>query len=60
MCGHLARAETFDSAELKRALAYGTVVASFNVEDFSLGRLQAATSEEIEERYRQLQEMTVF
>ena len=60
MCGHLARTDKVNGTELKRALAYGTVVASLNVEDFSLNRLSSATVEEIEQRYRQLQDMTVF
>ena len=60
MMGYLARAGKVNATELRRALAYGTVVASFNVEDFSLGRLQRATSEEIEERYGALRRMVRF
>ena len=40
MMGHLASLGRFDPQALKEALAYGTVTASFTVEDFSLGRLE--------------------
>jgi cytidine kinase len=58
--GYLARAGRVTAFELRRALAYGTVVASFNVEDFSLGRLQSATMEEIDARYAELRKMVRF
>jgi len=40
LMGHLARIGKHDFASLRRAMAYGTVVASFTVEDFSLRRLE--------------------
>ena len=36
--GYLAKAGKTDIASLKNAMAYGTVVASFTIEDFSLSR----------------------
>jgi sugar/nucleoside kinase (ribokinase family) len=44
MMGCLAERGSFDPRTLKEALAYGTVVASFTVEDFSLDRLKMMTS----------------
>jgi hypothetical protein len=38
-------------------MAYGTVVASFTVEDFSLRRLEGLRLEEIEDRLRQYSDM---
>ena len=35
----------------KRAVVYGSVLASFTVEDFSVNRLAKITKEEIEARY---------
>jgi len=35
---------------LRRAIAYGTVVASFTIGDFSLAGLQNATRDQIEQR----------
>jgi len=50
LMGYLARAEKFDFAALRRAMVYGTVAASINVEGFSLERLDNARYAEIEER----------
>jgi sugar/nucleoside kinase (ribokinase family) len=49
--GYLASSGRSDQAALKRAMAYGTVVASFNVEDFSLNRFQRTGRDEIERRF---------
>ena len=45
-------------AALRRALVYGSVIASFTVEDFSLNRLARLTSEEIGQRYEAFQALT--
>jgi sugar/nucleoside kinase (ribokinase family) len=49
-----------DPATLRQAMAYGSVLASFNVEDFGTDRVQRLTKEEIEERLRDLQRSTRF
>ena len=46
-----------DAAELKRAVAYATCVASFNVEDFGTERLGRLARKELEERYAAYREM---
>ena len=46
--------------QLRRALIYGSVLASFNVEAFSLDRMRSLTNEEIEERYRMFKLMSEF
>jgi hypothetical protein len=46
-----------DEAALRRAIVYGSVMASFTVEEFSLNRLLRLTQDEIEARYRTFQEM---
>ncbi len=48
--GFLARRGTVSLANLKRAMAYGTVLASFAVEAVSLERLATLTREEVETR----------
>ena len=58
--GALARAGTVDEASFRRAIVYGSVLASFTVEDFSLSRLIRLDPAEIEERYRGFQEMMRF
>jgi sugar/nucleoside kinase (ribokinase family) len=55
--GYLARAGAVDDAALRRAIVYGSVLASFAVEDFSLNRLARLDEKEIEARYRTFQEM---
>jgi len=57
LIGHLARTGDVSFESLKSAVSYGTVVASFCIEDFSVGRLQALTLEEIEQRRRDFASM---
>ena len=47
-------------AELRRAMGYGTVLASFNVEEFGTERVARLTREEIDARFEQLRSMTQF
>jgi cytidine kinase len=49
-----------DPAILRKAMAYGSVLASFNVEDFGTDRVQTLTKEEIDERLRDLRRTTSF
>jgi sugar/nucleoside kinase (ribokinase family) len=49
-----------DEAGLRRAMGYGTVLASFNVEDFGTERVARLTREEIDERFADLVAMTRF
>jgi sugar/nucleoside kinase (ribokinase family) len=45
---------------LRLAMAYGTALASFNVEEFGTERVARLTAEEIVERVEELQRMTTF
>ena len=45
---------------LRQAMAYGSVIASFNVEDFGTERVGSLTREEIEERLRDFRRITHF
>jgi sugar/nucleoside kinase (ribokinase family) len=45
---------------LRRAMAHGTALASFNVEEFGTERIERLTGEEIHTRVEELQEMTRF
>jgi sugar/nucleoside kinase (ribokinase family) len=58
--GFLAKNRRLDFEHMKKACIYGSVMASFNVEEFSLDRLRRLTPGEIEERYRQFCELTHF
>jgi sugar/nucleoside kinase (ribokinase family) len=49
--GYLAAQGRTDGATMRRALVYGSVMASFTVEDFSLNRLTRLHDKEIDERF---------
>jgi sugar/nucleoside kinase (ribokinase family) len=52
--------EPLETDQLKRATAYGTALASFNVEEFGTERVQRLEPEEISARVAELQEITQF
>ena len=58
--GYLAGANRNDSTAMRQAVIFGSVMASFNVEKFSLDRLRDLTYTEIELRYREFKELTHF
>ena len=57
MMGYLAAHGDLSPPGMRRAMAYGTIVASFNIESFSLDRLSQISREDIEKRYREYAEM---
>lgn len=60
LMGYLAQNEKTDFASLKTAVAYGTVVASFAIADFSLKGLTSINSDDIESRLETLRKLTNF
>lgn len=58
--GYLARAGDTSERHLRRALIYGSVMASFAVEEFGLNRLLRVRPEEIEARFAEFKSMTYF
>jgi sugar/nucleoside kinase (ribokinase family) len=60
MMGYLAERREHDPRALKSALAYGTVAASFNVEDFSLDRLKQIDRAAIDGRFDAYRRMLSF
>jgi sugar/nucleoside kinase (ribokinase family) len=58
--GYLARADRIDHESLRKAVIYGSVIASYCVEDFSLTRLQSLTEAQINERYGLFKSMSHF
>jgi cytidine kinase len=61
MAGYLATTSgTPDFARLRRAVIYGSVLASFNVEAFSLERLRTLTMEEVKTRYDLFRAISTF
>lgn len=55
--GYLARSGDRGVGALKRAMVHGSVMASFNVEDFSVRRLVSLTEGEIADRHARFLEM---
>jgi sugar/nucleoside kinase (ribokinase family) len=58
--GYLANTGNLSENGIRQAIIYGSVMASFNVEDFSLDRLRTLQYSEIEERFRTFKKMTHF
>lgn len=58
--GYLASRKHLTEDEMRRAIVVGSVVASFNVEAFSLDRLRAIGVEDLHSRYRELRAITHF
>lgn len=60
MMGYLAEQGNFDAKTLKEAMAYGVLVASFTVEDFSLDRLQKIDRTDLDRRMEEYRRMLSF
>lgn len=58
--GYLASQSSLDEAAMRRAMIFGSVMASFNVEEFGTERVQRLTPEEINQRFRDFKRMTHF
>ncbi len=58
--GYLAQSGKADFETLKAAIAYGTVVASFTIADFSLNGLTAISRTDIDHRFETLRKLTNF
>jgi sugar/nucleoside kinase (ribokinase family) len=52
--------EKFEFVDLKKAVVYGSLLASFCVESFSLDRLKSLSREELDERYELFKVMSHF
>lgn len=55
--GYLAECGEVNQATLRQAIAHGTVVASYTVQDFSLDALKRISRKDIENRYEMLTEL---
>jgi sugar/nucleoside kinase (ribokinase family) len=58
--GYLAQSHQIDDTTLRQAIIYGSVMASFNVEEFSCDRLRRLNPEEIRARYQEFKQFTHF
>ena len=60
LMGYLASQGKLDEAALRRAMIFGSVMASFNVEEFGTERVQRLTADEINQRFRDFKRFTNF
>jgi len=58
--GYLAATNNLTDETIRKATVFGSVMASFTVEDFSLNRLRSLNWAEIEDRFRRFQALTAF
>ncbi len=60
LMGYLANTGDLSEANLRRAIIFGSVMASFNVEAFSLERLNSLSLNDIKTRYSEFKRLTHF
>ena len=60
LMGYLAAKNNFEPQTLKEAMAYGILVASYNVEDFSLNRLRQIDRSDLDLRMEKYRRMLSF
>ncbi len=58
--GYIAKTKDLSEPNIRKAVVYGSVVASFNVEDFSLENMKRLSLEKIEQRFNEMQELRSF
>lgn len=58
--GYIAKHDNLDEATIRRAIIHGSVMASFNVEEFSCDRLRRLTRPEIADRVDEFRKFTHF
>jgi len=58
--GYLASQEQLNEDAMRRAMIFGSVMASFNVEEFGTERVRRLTHAEINDRFRAFKRMTYF
>ncbi len=58
--GYVAACDDVSLSTLRKAVVYGSVMASYNVEDFSLNRLRTLTKDDIAARYRAFKQIAYF
>ena len=58
--GYLASAGAVTDANIRKAVVYGSTMASYNVQDFSLNRFKKLTIQEIDARYEEFKRMVFF
>lgn len=56
--GYIAKEQKLDDSTLRNAVVFGSIIASFNVEDFSFNRLKNLTIDDLQTRFDKMKEIT--
>jgi sugar/nucleoside kinase (ribokinase family) len=60
LLGYVAKQDSVDSATLRRAVVYGSTLASYCVEGVSTHRLVTADAAAVQTRFEQFRKLTTF
>jgi sugar/nucleoside kinase (ribokinase family) len=60
LTGYLAKTQDNSEKNLRKAVVYGSVLASFNAEDFSIENLKKINNDDIEKRFKEFKEIRAF
>jgi sugar/nucleoside kinase (ribokinase family) len=58
--GYLSNTMNFEESNIRKAIIFGSVMASYNVEAFSLDRIKSLDYREIKDRYQEFKKLTHF
>ena len=58
--GYLAKTQDLSEANMRKAIIYGSVIASYNAEGFSIERLKSINNQDIEKRYGEFRDIREF
>lgn len=58
--GYLAKSKAINQLHLRKAIVYGSVMAAFAVEDFSLRRLECISESDVQNRFKEFKQLTEF
>ena len=58
--GYLAKTKDLSDKNLRKAIIYGSIIASYNAEDFSIERLKTINEEDINKRYDSFKDIREF
>ncbi len=60
MMGYLSRSKVVDDARIRKSIIYGSIMASFTVEDFSVNRLLEISKKDIRGRFDHFRSITKY
>ncbi len=60
LMGYLASTDDTTVENIKKAVIYGSAIASFNAEDFSLNKLKKITKSDADKRYKEFEKLVEF